>query len=133
MPELDPRPYLVVGAALLALGLWGVVALPHVVRKILAVNLMGTGVFLVLVTTAARTPGLVPDPVPHAMVLTGIVVSVCATALALALAERLRKSGGGLELGRPSEDEAGGEPDDSPAAAPERDAAPAGHGAEARP
>lgn len=122
MPELDPRPYLVAGAALLALGLWGVVALPHVVRKILAVNLMGTGVFLVLVATAARTPGAVPDPIPHAMVLTGIVVSVCATALALALAERLRKCGGGLELGGNGED--AGEPADSPAAAPAGGEAP---------
>ncbi|HPC83778.1 MAG TPA: NADH-quinone oxidoreductase subunit K [Thermoanaerobaculaceae bacterium] len=114
MPELDPRPYLVAGAALLALGLWGVAALPHVVRKILAVNLMGTGVFLVLVATAARTPGEVPDPVPHAMVLTGIVVSVCATALALALAQRLQESGGGLELDGRGKEAAGPAPAPDP-------------------
>jgi multicomponent Na+:H+ antiporter subunit C len=29
------------------------------------------------------------DPVPHALVITGIVVSVCATGLALALATRI--------------------------------------------
>lgn len=129
MPELDPRPYLVAGAALLALGLWGVVALPHVVRKILAVNLMGTGVFLVLVATAARTPGAVPDPIPHAMVLTGIVVSVCATALALALAQRLQQSGGGLELGGADVDEA----DAGPMPAPDGDEIPSRRGAETRP
>jgi multicomponent Na+:H+ antiporter subunit C len=33
----------------------------------------------------------VPDPVPHALVLTGIVVASSATALALALGKRLRE------------------------------------------
>jgi len=57
---------------------------------------MGSGVFLVLVALGARTPGASPDPVPHAMVITGIVVAVSATALALALMLRVRK-----ETGRP--------------------------------
>lgn len=122
MLELDPRPYMLAGAALLALGLWGAVALAHVVRKILAVNIMGTGVFLLLVVTAARTRGPVPDPVPHAMVLTGIVVSVCATALGLALAERLQAAGGTLELGRGEADHAS-EEDRHTASASEEEAA----------
>jgi multicomponent Na+:H+ antiporter subunit C len=45
---------------------------------------MGTGVFMVLVTSALGQ-GQPADPVPHAMVLTGIVVAVSATAFALAL------------------------------------------------
>ncbi len=45
---------------------------------------MGTGVFMVLIAMAARHTS--PDPVPHAMVLTGIVVAVAATAFALVLA-----------------------------------------------
>jgi multicomponent Na+:H+ antiporter subunit C len=45
---------------------------------------MGTGVFMVLVATAV-SDGRVADPVPHAMVLTGIVVAVSATAFSLAL------------------------------------------------
>ena len=51
---------------------------------------MGSGVFLVFIALGAQTPGAIPDPVPHAMVLTGIVVSVCATGLALALADRVQ-------------------------------------------
>ena len=45
------------------------------------------GVFMMLVALASRTTGIAtrPDPVPHAMVLTGIVVAVSATALGLAL------------------------------------------------
>jgi len=50
---------------------------------------MGAGVFMLLIAVAYRGPGLPPDPVPHALVLTGIVVAVSATALALALVRRL--------------------------------------------
>jgi len=50
---------------------------------------MGAGVFMLLIAVAYRGPGLPPDPLPHALVLTGIVVAVSATALALALARRL--------------------------------------------
>ena len=42
-----------------------------------------------LIAVAYRGPGVAPDPVPQALVLTGIVVAVSATALALALARRL--------------------------------------------
>lgn len=75
------------GALLFAMGLAGVALLDHLLRRILAFNLMGSGAFLVLVGLAQRTG--VADPVPQAMVLTGIVVAVAATALALALARRL--------------------------------------------
>jgi multicomponent Na+:H+ antiporter subunit C len=52
---------------------------------------MGTGIFLFLVAAAARNGLENPDPVPHAMVLTGIVVAVSATALGLALAGRIHQ------------------------------------------
>ncbi len=47
---------------------------------------------MMLIAVAYRGPGVPPDPVPHALVLTGIVVAVSATALALALARRLHRS-----------------------------------------
>ncbi|MFN4326209.1 MAG: NADH-quinone oxidoreductase subunit K [Azonexus sp.] len=84
------------GAALFALGVGGVVVINHLLRRILAFNLMGSGAFLVLVGLAQRN-GL-PDPVPQAMVLTGIVVAVAATALALALTRKLHALTGRLEL-----------------------------------
>jgi len=86
------------GAVLFAMGVAGVVLLDHLLRRILAFNLMGSGAFLVLVGLAQRD-GTV-DPVPHAMVLTGIVVAVAATALALALARRLFAQTGGYTLPR---------------------------------
>ena len=75
------------GALLFALGVAGVLLIGELLRRILAFNLMGSGAFLVLVGLAQREGGV--DPVPHAMVLTGIVVAVASTALALALARRL--------------------------------------------
>ena len=60
---------------------------PHPLRRLLAINLVGNGVFLALILIARRLPDG-PDPVPHAMVLTGIVIAVSATAFGLALIRR---------------------------------------------
>lgn len=97
--------YLLAGAALFVIGFHGLMAQPHLLKKILAVNIMSSGTAMVFIALAARTPGHVPDPVPHAMVLTGIVVAVCATGLALALADRVQAANGRAEL----EDAADGE------------------------
>lgn len=90
------------GALLFALGLAGVILMTHLLRRILAFNVMGSGAFLILVGLAQRND--VPDPVPQAMVLTGIVVAVAATALALALTRRLHALTGKIEL--PADEEA---------------------------
>jgi len=84
--------YGLAGVALLSLGLRGALAAVSMLRRLLALNLMGSGVFLMLVALAYRGPGMPPDPVPHALVLTGIVVAVSATALALALGRRLAET-----------------------------------------
>ena len=90
--------YALIGVGLFALGLYALIVHTHLLRKILAINVMGSGVFLVLVALAARTPGATPDPVPHAMVITGIVIAISATALALALVLRVRAETGRAEL-----------------------------------
>ena len=71
-----------VGAALVGLGLYGLVVNPHPLRKLLAFNLVGSGAFLVFGMVARRgaAAGLAFDPVPHAMVITGIVVAFAASA-----------------------------------------------------
>lgn len=84
------------GAVLFAMGLAGVVLIGHLLRRILAFNVMGSGAFLILVGLAQRAGGA--DPVPQAMVLTGIVVAVASTALALALARRLHRLTGRTTL-----------------------------------
>jgi multicomponent Na+:H+ antiporter subunit C len=84
--------YTLSGIAWFAIGLWSVFAHGHWVRKILAANVAGSGLFLIFIAIARRAAAADPDPVPHALVLTGIVVSVSATALALAVARRLAES-----------------------------------------
>ena len=90
--------YSIVGTGLFSLGLYALIVHTHLLRKILAINVMGSGVFLILVSLAARILGAAPDPVPHAMVITGIVVAVSATALALALMLRVHSKTGRAEL-----------------------------------
>jgi len=88
------------GAALVGLGLFGVVVHPQPLRKILAFNLLGGGVFLLFGAIARRgaAAGMGADPVPQAMVITGIVVAFSATALAVALVLRLFEATGGASL-----------------------------------
>ncbi|MCG6916180.1 MAG: NADH-quinone oxidoreductase subunit K [Deltaproteobacteria bacterium] len=90
--------YSLVGLALFSLGLYGLIAYGHLLRKILAVNVMGSGAFLILVALARGWRQTSPDPVPHAMGLTGLVVAVSATALALALACRVQETTGSTQL-----------------------------------
>jgi len=90
--------YALVGVGLFCIGLYALIVHAHLLRKILAINVMGSGVFLVLVALANRTENLSPDPVPHAMVITGIVVAISATALALTLMLKVAMETGRAEL-----------------------------------
>ncbi|MGE3509890.1 MAG: NADH-quinone oxidoreductase subunit K [Vicinamibacterales bacterium] len=84
--------YLLSGAALVALGAFYAFASVERIRQVIAVNVLGNGVFLILLTRAWASSHGAPDPVPQALVLTGIVVAAAATGLALALARALAES-----------------------------------------
>jgi len=88
-------------SALVGLGLYELVVNPQPLRKILAFNVLGSGVFLLFGVVARRgaAAGLGADPVPQALVITGIVVAFAATAMAVALLLRLAD-----ETGRPAVD-----------------------------
>jgi multicomponent Na+:H+ antiporter subunit C len=86
--------YGLAGSGLFALGLAGALLQRQLLARLLALNVGGAGVFMALIALGYRGPGTPPDPLPHALVLTGIVVAVSATALALALGRRLRQTGG---------------------------------------
>lgn len=90
--------YALVGIGLFCIGLYALIIQVHLLRKLLAINIMGSGVFLVLVALALRSGSSQPDPVPHAMVITGIVVAVSATALGLALMIKIALKTGKAEL-----------------------------------
>jgi multicomponent Na+:H+ antiporter subunit C len=79
-------------------GVHALIVQEHLLRKILALNVMGSAVFLLVVAVAYRNRGEFPDPVPHAMVLTGIVVAVSVTAVGLALVRRLHAETGRATL-----------------------------------
>jgi multicomponent Na+:H+ antiporter subunit C len=88
-------------AALVGVGLFGLIMHPQPLRKILAFNLIGGGVFLLFGAVARRgaAAGLGGDPVPQALVITGLVVAFAATALAVALLLRLFQETGRATLG----------------------------------
>jgi multicomponent Na+:H+ antiporter subunit C len=82
------------------LGLYGLITNPQPLRKILAFNLLGSGVFILFGVVARRgaAAGLAGDPIPQALVITGMVVAFAATALALALLLRLFQVTGSATL-----------------------------------
>jgi len=75
---------------LLAIGLIGFLLTSDFLRKLLALNVIGMAIFMVLIAAANNDPNAV-DPLPHAMVLTGIVVAAAGTALGLNLASKIVK------------------------------------------
>lgn len=89
--------YAMTGVALFSLGFHALLVQRHLLRKVLALNVLGSATFLLLVGMARRGEDA-PDPVPHAMVLTGIVVAVSATALALSLIRRHKAAQGLVRL-----------------------------------
>jgi multicomponent Na+:H+ antiporter subunit C len=87
-------------AVLVGLGLYGLIVSPQPLRKIVAFNVVGGGVFLLFGAIARRgsAAGWGGDPVPQALLITGLIVAFCATALALAVLLRLFDVAGSATL-----------------------------------
>jgi multicomponent Na+:H+ antiporter subunit C len=90
----DFHLYGVTAVGLLMISSYALLTRAHLIRRLLALNIMGSSVFLLLVAVAHRNREEVADPVPHAMVLTGIVVAAGSTGLAMALIRRLHAASG---------------------------------------
>lgn len=75
--------YMGLAMTIFLMGLHGLLTLTDPLRRLIAVNLMSSGTFLVMVALASRSDP--PDPVLHALVVTGLVVAISATAFALRL------------------------------------------------
>ncbi|MCC6007811.1 MAG: NADH-quinone oxidoreductase subunit K [Rhodobacteraceae bacterium] len=80
------------GASLVGLGIYGLLALPQLLRRIISFNLIGSGLFLFLGAAGAR--GEAVDAVPQALIITGIVVALAASALAVGLVVALARRSG---------------------------------------
>ncbi|MCG8101093.1 MAG: NADH-quinone oxidoreductase subunit K [Candidatus Thiodiazotropha endolucinida] len=83
--------YALTGAVLFMLGVRSTLLCDSLLARILGLNVSGAGIFLIFVSLAYRGDSMPTDPIPHALVLTGLVVAISATALALALNRRLRE------------------------------------------
>ncbi|MCC6610532.1 MAG: NADH-quinone oxidoreductase subunit K [Burkholderiales bacterium] len=87
-------------AALVGLGLYAFIVNPQPLRKIIAFNVIGSGVFVLVGAVAYRggAAGWGGDPVPQALLITGLVVAFCASALAIALLQRLAREAESVTL-----------------------------------
>jgi multicomponent Na+:H+ antiporter subunit C len=96
-----------VAAVLVGLGTYGVIVSPQPLRKILAFNVVGSGVFVLFGAIARRGAvfGYDRDPVPQALLITGIVVAFAATALAVNLLLRLQDEAGSATLASDESDD----------------------------
>jgi multicomponent Na+:H+ antiporter subunit C len=96
---------------LLLVGLYGMLVPPNLVRKLMGLNILQTAVIIFFIAIAAKSGGKPPiegsdgpiaadrfvNPLPHALMLTAIVVGVSTTGVALALAIRIQRQLGTLE------------------------------------
>ncbi len=91
---------------LFVMGLQSMLSRRYLLRKIMGLNIMAAGAFLLFISVAYRNRDIFADPVPQAMVITGIVVSISATGFALALARRIKTETGLTSLGSKEESRA---------------------------
>lgn len=88
-------------------GLYMVATSSHILKRMLAINVMGAGVFYFLVAMGNVETGLPPimgseevlmiNPLPSALILTGIVVVVSITVYSLSLALKIYELYGSLD------------------------------------
>ncbi|MFQ5442458.1 MAG: cation:proton antiporter subunit C [Thermodesulfobacteriota bacterium] len=93
--------------ALMMIGFYAMVAKENLIKKIIGMNIFQVAVFFFYVSMAKVRGGTAPiewhhgsiydNPLPHTLMLTGIVVSVSTTAVALALIIRIYRAFGTIE------------------------------------
>ncbi len=84
---------------LLVIGLYGIFGKRNLIKKIIGLSILQTAIFLFFIEGATKLGATVPvidpqlgtdptkyiNPLPHVLILTGIVVAISTTGLALAL------------------------------------------------
>jgi multicomponent Na+:H+ antiporter subunit C len=98
-------------AALVGIGLYGFIIQPEPLRRLLAFNVLGSGVFVLFGVIARRgaAAGMGGDPIPQAIVITGIIVAFAGSALAVGLLLRLAQTTGRAMLTADGPPAAGGD------------------------
>jgi len=102
--------FYIAAVGLMLIGIGGIVLSTHLVRVIFGIALLEAGANLLLLLATYREgaaapimvggkfPAIMADPVPQALVLTAIVIGVGILALTLALALRVHRAYGTLEI-----------------------------------
>lgn len=90
--DLYRQPLLPAGLVIMTLGLWAFAGHAHLLRRLLAFNVLGSGIFLILATlTGLRDEAQV-------LIVTGLLVALAGSALGATLIRRLHASEGRLTL-----------------------------------
>ncbi len=98
----------VASVVLFCIGLYCVITKNNLIKKFIGLNIMETSVFAFIVALGVVDGGDAPimgagarapftNPIPQALILTGIVVAVSTTALALSLVIRIYEHCGTIE------------------------------------
>ena len=96
-----------VAILLMMIGLYIVIAQGNLIKKIIGLTLFQTSVFIFYISMGKIAGGSAPilaqgiteysNPLPHALILTAIVVGISTTALALSLVVRIKEAYGSIE------------------------------------
>lgn len=86
------------GVILLLIGLYGLMINRDLIKQVISINVLSTGVFLFFTSLGHVSGGNVPliintdmvDPLPATLMLTTLVIDVAETAFALALIMKMR-------------------------------------------
>lgn len=105
---------IVVGFLLILIGLWGLLTQKNIIKIIIGFSIFDTGIHVLMVGIAyikgrtapildskallADAKNLIVDPVPHALVLTAIVIGLGVTALMLAYTLKLYENRKTLDI-----------------------------------
>ncbi len=98
--------FVLAASVVFGIGVWGLLIAEHLLRKLLALNIMGSSVFIIMLVVAGDA-GDGPDPVAQALILTGIVIAVAATASALALMVSIYRETGRASITEHADDDDG--------------------------
>jgi len=98
---------------LMMIGFYAIIAKKNLIKKVIGLNIFATAIFLFYISIGdmREIPGKIitepiymhgenlvyVNPIPHVLILTGIVVSVSITAVALALIIKIYKEFGTIE------------------------------------
>lgn len=101
-----------ISIVLMLVGIYGLITQRNVIKLIVSLNIFEIGLNVFIVSIGYVKDGIAPiltsysssssllyvDPLPHALVLTAIVIGVGITALALAFAKKMHEKYGTYEL-----------------------------------